>query len=691
MTRRVPLIVVAFAVVLTAVTSACSGDEAISERSTPIPSPMVQVGIAPTPAPTLQIISEPSYRVGHQSLLLPNGLVMLGGGFLPEVSESGVIRTRPHPYLEFYDQTTREWWRASLPAPGLADVSLFLMPEGAVLITGTDKFFTVGNRDLPTGIPLSDEPATYRAFLFNPATEQFIELPPTTIPRFSPKFIVMDDGRVLSIGGTSSFTEGQQTLDEVSLEVEILDSAQGEWRRVAGPAFDSMDGLLGPDGKVMVMETIAISGGAALALFGQVGEETPAGAVARFEARSESWSIPIHFEFLYGVPRRVMAASGDSVHLLYEKRIETYDLRTGDVLVGFSGEMLPENGGLVTTPDNRVLFAGGSAGYEWTEPAARVSVFDPVNYAWPAAENLWQARVGHSLTPLPDGGVLVSGGLVDSPGSGQEQVPTNEAEVLSAELLSGIDTRSLRPELIPNPQLWSDCLGLRDVESPQPSSSDAVPPTESPVGLLAMALSALDALDSYASTNTSYAYWHEYFSMERGRAFVCELYAERLDAPWTLSTRSQSSEGPALFDYAHDVLIENQVFSIRWPSYEWARNAYEGTQLPKPRFRNLLDNRRAELTYVGVETLNGVDVFHVQELSTLSEGRTSFWIGVDDLVFRRVLHQQHRQPSPESIELAREEGRGEIWVPRLDSLTEFHSFNEDFNIQPPPDDEIARP
>ena len=49
MTRRVPLIVVAFAVVLTAVTSACSGDEAISERSTPIPSPMVQVAITPSP------------------------------------------------------------------------------------------------------------------------------------------------------------------------------------------------------------------------------------------------------------------------------------------------------------------------------------------------------------------------------------------------------------------------------------------------------------------------------------------------------------------------------------------------------------------------------------------------------------------------------------------------------------------
>ena len=49
MTWRVHLIVVAFAVVLTAVVGACSGDEAISERSTPIPSPMVQVAITPSP------------------------------------------------------------------------------------------------------------------------------------------------------------------------------------------------------------------------------------------------------------------------------------------------------------------------------------------------------------------------------------------------------------------------------------------------------------------------------------------------------------------------------------------------------------------------------------------------------------------------------------------------------------------
>ena len=84
---------------------------------------------------------------------------------------------------------------------------------------------------------------------------------------------------------------------------------------------------------------------------------------------------------------------------------------------------------------------------------------------------------------------------------------------------------------------------------------------------------------------------------------------------------------------------------------------------------------------VGIEDLDGSDVYHVSgqfSFDGIETGNTiSYWIGVDDL----LLYRNYVGPNPNDGDSG-DSGR-QAW------LTILHSFNQDFNIQPPPDDDIA--
>ncbi len=88
------------------------------------------------------------------------------------------------------------------------------------------------------------------------------------------------------------------------------------------------------------------------------------------------------------------------------------------------------------------------------------------------------------------------------------------------------------------------------------------------------------------------------------------------------------------------------------------------------------------LRLVGTELLDGVAVYHVRQVivGRLPEFRNvaSFWIGVEDLLLWRA---HWERPAPRNHNYPDLGFRSE--------LTEFHSFNEDFDIQVPLEDQIA--
>ncbi len=62
-------------------------------------------------------------------------------------------------------------------------------------------------------------------------------------------------------------------------------------------------------------------------------------------------------------------------------------------------------------PDGTVLVAGGNVAWEATAITATAEVYDPVTATWRPTRNMNQARTGHAAILLPNGRVLVAGGM----------------------------------------------------------------------------------------------------------------------------------------------------------------------------------------------------------------------------------------------------------------------------------------
>jgi hypothetical protein len=65
-------------------------------------------------------------------------------------------------------------------------------------------------------------------------------------------------------------------------------------------------------------------------------------------------------------------------------------------------------------PGGTVLVAGGNSGSSGSATLASAELYDTGNGTWTATGNMDGGRIGHTATLLPDGTVLVAGGVSSS-------------------------------------------------------------------------------------------------------------------------------------------------------------------------------------------------------------------------------------------------------------------------------------
>jgi N-acetylneuraminic acid mutarotase len=111
---------------------------------------------------------------------------------------------------------------------------------------------------------------------------------------------------------------------------------------------------------------------------------------------------------------------------------ELYDPQTGAWSATL--DMVAPRAGHTATllPGGRVLVAGGTGSADTSasglhEPLASVELYDPASGTWSATSSMVDSRDGHTATLLPDGRVLVAGGI-------GFKVPPGSVDLASAEV-----------------------------------------------------------------------------------------------------------------------------------------------------------------------------------------------------------------------------------------------------------------
>ncbi|MEO6185936.1 MAG: kelch repeat-containing protein [Steroidobacteraceae bacterium] len=343
-------------------------------------------------------------RAGHTATLLRDGRVLLLGGGQLDVDDLLISITAAEIFLP----STSTFAVAGMPCVAREFHTATLLGNGKVLITG-GRIFT----GYPTWLL-----ATASAELYDPASDSFTPTGAMAVPRARHTASLLPDGQVLIVGGDATGSSG----------AELYDPIAGTFRVVRGAALTRVGHTATP-----------LAAGKILIAGGQGAEDSDVSAVTGAAEIYDPGTRTFTAVGSMAAPRtghtasllangKVLVAGGASTPALAIGSLrggtvplqsaELYDPATAAFTavapmatghIGHAASVLRDGtiaifGGFKTLLGSQPSYLG-YLGYD------SVEIFDPVTSTFIAAGPMPATRFWHSATLLPDGAVLLAGGI----------------------------------------------------------------------------------------------------------------------------------------------------------------------------------------------------------------------------------------------------------------------------------------
>ena len=365
----------------------------------------------PTPIPRADGDMTQAVLFHHTATLLEDGRVLVTGGQTTGSESSQVTITGFPPNgvvtAEIYDPSTGRWSPTSRMIDPRRHHGAVLLDDGRVLVSGAlteeftnhpaDAYITwVGS----IGSTEVYEPSTETWSFVGDLPEETVRLIAWRYNRPAILFDVQEDGKVLAIGGLGP-------------SAALYDPSSRTWASVAAPTAEGdyqergwhTSALVG-NGKVLYIGGWSRSGNRQLDSVGLYDPLT--GSVSPTSSMSEDRYQASSIDLADG---RVLVTGGydwDGNERATLASAEVYDPSSGSW--SGAGEMAMSRVGHTMTvlSDGRVLVVGDVLN-------RRTEIYDPSTDNWSEAADTIETREGHTATLLKDGRVLVAGGARGSP------------------------------------------------------------------------------------------------------------------------------------------------------------------------------------------------------------------------------------------------------------------------------------
>ncbi len=320
-------------------------------------------------------------HVSHSSTLLPDGTVLVAGGF------NG---TNALEVSEIYNPVGGTWAMTGFLSVAHEHHTATLEPDGTVMVTGGD-----------TGTAAT---AINQVEFYNPTTRVWSKKGngnglALSVARTFHTATLIASGQTIIAGGENTASSATNTID--LYDFIVLTSAQTN--SMAAVRRDQSATLL-PNGKVLVAG-------------GDDSSFVPISGAELFDPGTGNWSATTSLNH----PRAsqtatlltnglVLIAGGLGPNSIGTNSTELYNYSNQTWTVG--PDMVSARSAHTATLllTGKVLVAGGQT----QNPLATAELFDPVAMTWSATGSMPHAHARHEAVLLPSGKVLVAGGVTDS-------------------------------------------------------------------------------------------------------------------------------------------------------------------------------------------------------------------------------------------------------------------------------------